>query len=366
MEDRYSVLVELKNQMTADGFYHTLNGKKYSPGERFDILVPKRLDADTSGIFISMSMHFKMDLFYLVSLLEILVESIVDCTTDINCYLQVCRFCQQQDEKPACSVCGISVNPGLCNSGFVGCGRYTEGHAVRHWKDTQHCYSLELNRQQIWDYVGDAYVHRLNQSKIDGKLITDTDSQCLSVEGDCDRCECSDDSGISGALYSSKVETIVDEYNRLLASQLETQRQYYEALLMEAKSKKESSTLEAVEKAVNSKMLDIQAKLEKCLEERNAVEDINSNLIKDQETRRGKLKEIEVREAALLRLREEKMVDLEDQIRDLTVYIEAQKTLNHMTDSDGIKGGTLLPVPSSKQSSPANSRRQTKSGRRRN
>ncbi|PQQ05736.1 BRCA1-associated protein-like [Prunus yedoensis var. nudiflora] len=360
MEDRYSVLVELKNQMTADGFYHTLNGKKYSPGEAevCHILFLLSVDYTDSDEIAGTPPRI---------LLEILVESIVDCTTDINCYLQVCRFCQQQDEKPACSVCGISVNPWVCViCGFVGCGRYTEGHAVRHWKDTQHCYSLELNRQQIWDYVGDAYVHRLNQSKIDGKLITDTDSQCLSVEGDCDRCECSDDSGISGALYSSKVETIVDEYNRLLASQLETQRQYYEALLMEAKSKKESSTLEAVEKAVNSKMLDIQAKLEKCLEERNAVEDINSNLIKDQETRRGKLKEIEVREAALLRLREEKMVDLEDQIRDLTVYIEAQKTLNHMTDSDGIKGGTLLPVPSSKQSSPANSRRQTKSGRRRN
>ena len=93
--------------------------------------------------------------------------------------------------------------------------RYTEGHAVRHWKDTQHCYSLELNRQQIWDYVGDAYVHRLNQSKVDGKLITDTDSRCMSVEGDCDRCECSDDSGISGALYSSKVETVCIYFKNL-------------------------------------------------------------------------------------------------------------------------------------------------------
>lgn len=52
-------------------------------------------------------------------------------------------------------------------------------------------------------------------------------------------------------------------------------------------------------------------------------------------------------------------------MRDLTVYIEAQKTLSDMTDSDGIKGGTLLPVPL-KQSSPANARKQTKSGRRRN
>ncbi|KAL6274856.1 hypothetical protein ACE6H2_025548 [Prunus campanulata] len=383
MEDRYSVLVELKNQMTADGFYHTLNGKKYSPGgaEVCHILfllsvdytdsdeiagtppegcteLPtcpvclERLDADTSGIASTLCDHsFQCPC--------------ISKWTYLSC--QVCRFCQQQDEKPACSVCGISANPWVCViCGFVGCGRYTEGHAVRHWKDTQHCYSLELNRQQIWDYVGDAYVHRLNQSKIDGKLITDMDSQCMSVEGDCDRCECSDDSGISGALYSSKVETIVDEYNRLLASQLETQRQYYESLLMEAKSKKESSILEAVEKAVNSKMQDFQTKLEKCLEERNVVEDINRNLIKGQETRRGKLKEIEEREAASLRLREEKMLDLEEQIRDLTVYIEAQKTLKDMTDSDGIKGGTLLPVPSSKQSSPANSRRQTKSGRRRN
>jgi BRCA1-associated protein len=54
------------------------------------------------------------------------------------------------------------------------------------------------------------------------------------------------------------------------------------------------------------------------------------------------------------------------QIRDLTVYIEAQKTLHTMTDTDdGIKGGTLLPVPP-KQSSPANSRKHTKLGRKRN
>ena len=52
------------------------------------------------------------------------------------------------------------------------------------------------------------------------------------------------------------------------------------------------------------------------------------------------------------------------QIRDLTVYIEAQKTLNDMTDSDGIKGGTVLPVPS-EQSSRASGKKQTKSGRRR-
>lgn len=33
MEDRYSVLIRLMNQLTADGFYCSFNGKKYSPGE---------------------------------------------------------------------------------------------------------------------------------------------------------------------------------------------------------------------------------------------------------------------------------------------------------------------------------------------
>lgn len=53
------------------------------------------------------------------------------------------------------------------------------------------------------------------------------------------------------------------------------------------------------------------------------------------------------------------------QIRDLKIYIEAQRTLSGMTDSDDIKGGTLLPVQSN-QSSPGTPKRRTKSGRKRN
>lgn len=87
--------------------------------------------------------------------------------------------------------------------------RYKEGHAIRHWKDTQHWYSLDLTTQQIWDYVGDNYVHRLNQnqSKFDGKL-GEMNSPCMSLQGDCGICECSEDLGINGALISSKVEAV--------------------------------------------------------------------------------------------------------------------------------------------------------------
>lgn len=55
---------------------------------------------------------------------------------------------------------------------------------------------------------------------------------------------------------------------------------------------------------------------------------------------------------------------MQPQIRDLKVYVEAQKTFNQMADSAEIKGGTILPVPPA-QSTTSNSKKHTKSGRRR-
>ncbi|XWS70721.1 hypothetical protein CRYUN_Cryun03dG0071900 [Craigia yunnanensis] len=381
MEDRYSVLIELVDQSAADAFYCSLNGKRFSPAEAelchilftdsveytelgeiastppvgFTELPTcpiclERLDPDTSGILSTFCDHSFQ----------------CSCTskwTYLSC--TVCRFCQQQDEKPACSICGSLENLWVCLiCGFLGCGRYKEGHAVKHWKDTQHCYSLELISQQIWDYVGDGYVHRLNQSKADVKSV-EMNYRCMSIEGTCGSCGYGDDSGINEAIYSSKVEAIFDEYSHLLATELEKQRQSYESLLAEAKSKRDSSIAEAVEKAVTSEMQDIQSKLDKCTEEKNALAEINRYLIKNQQVWHEKVKEIEEREASQLRLKDEKILDLEEQIRDLKVYIEAQKTLIDMTDSDSIRGGTLLPVPPM-QSSSANTRKHKKSGRRKN
>lgn len=52
------------------------------------------------------------------------------------------------------------------------------------------------------------------------------------------------------------------------------------------------------------------------------------------------------------------------QIRDIKVFVEAQKTLKEMsTDSDGIREGTVLPVPINDE--PVTSVRKKKSNRRR-
>jgi len=379
MEDRYSVLITLVNQFTSDGFYCSFNGKRFRPSEaevchiyftqsvvccKFEeeaslpphgfLELPtcpvclERLDQDTSGIQRTLCDHS----FQCPCVLK---------WTYLSC--QVCRLCQQHDEKPRCADCGTFKNLWVCViCGFVGCGRYQEKHAVRHWKDTQHCFSLELETQQVWDYVGDIYVHRLNQSKADGKSAM-MSSSCMSIHEECGTCGCSEDSGISGALFDSKVEAIVDEYNRLLATQMESQRQNFESQLQEAKNKKESSVSEAVEKALASRMQDIQSKLDQCVVQKKTVADTNQSLMKRQEIMRKAVKEIEERENSSLRSRDETIRDLEEQIRDLKVYVEARRTVANMTDSDGIKGGTLLPVQSN-LSSPANSKRRTKTNRR--
>lgn len=50
--------------------------------------------------------------------------------------------------------------------------------------------------------------------------------------------------------------------------------QNYESLLAEAKMKRESYIAEAVEKAVTSEMQDIQSKLDKYTEEKNALAEV--------------------------------------------------------------------------------------------
>lgn len=87
---------------------------------------------------------------------------------------------------------------------FVHHYRYKEGHAVRHWRETHHCYSLELETQRVWDYVGDNYVHRLIQSKTDGKLVELSGDQGEEIDRSCD---CDED--LSEALLNSKVEAVI-------------------------------------------------------------------------------------------------------------------------------------------------------------
>ncbi|KAL6238184.1 hypothetical protein BDW75DRAFT_202188 [Aspergillus navahoensis] len=151
----------------------------------------------------------------------------------------VCRYTQDDFRKTSqgfpfdhenveCSVCHSDVNLWVCLiCGNVGCGRYDSAHAFAHYSQTSHSFAMDLSTQRVWDYVGDAYVHRIIQSKTDGKLVElpAADNSAL------------DPPDWTDAVPREKLENMSVEYTHLLTSQLESQRAYFEGILERAVDK---------------------------------------------------------------------------------------------------------------------------------
>ncbi|XP_075523446.1 BRAP2 RING ZnF UBP domain-containing protein 2-like [Primulina tabacum] len=355
LEDRYSILIRLDYQNSADSFYKHFNGKCFSSleeetcrvfftadiqytgsiehsqpstgssGEQPSCAVClEKLDQHSGGILTTICNHS----FHC---------SCISRWTDSSC--PVCRYCQQQPEKSICYVCQTTDNLWMCViCGFVGCGRNKDGHAVNHWKETQHCYSLELETQRVWDYVGDNYVHRLIQSKTDGKLV-ELNSHCTHKDDGCGDCI-----GYGDTVADSEVESIVNEYNELLTSQLENQKNYFESLLQEVEEDTERESSAAVEKALsqNPKLLKLQAKLDKFSEEKKFLEDINDNLLRNQSIWESKRDNIEEREKKLLKLKDKKIEELEEQLRTLMESLEAANVKEQKNTEQNPTTSTVL------------------------
>jgi BRCA1-associated protein len=70
---------------------------------------------------------------------------------------------ETDDELPQvyCCDCALQGTLWACMTcGYVGCGRYTNKHAAKHFAETGHPYSLELATLRVWDYVGEEFAHR--------------------------------------------------------------------------------------------------------------------------------------------------------------------------------------------------------------
>ncbi|OLY80484.1 RING finger protein ETP1 [Smittium mucronatum] len=105
-------------------------------------------------------------------------KSSADCDSNINLDLlenhsKVGQSCiKNNSDVSKCFICGSSSQLWICLiCGNVGCGRYNYGHAHAHYLETGHIYSMDLDSQRVWDYVGDGYVHRILLNRSDGKLV---------------------------------------------------------------------------------------------------------------------------------------------------------------------------------------------------
>eukprot|EP01087_Luapelamoeba_hula_P019453 TRINITY_DN6450_c0_g1_i1.p1 TRINITY_DN6450_c0_g1~~TRINITY_DN6450_c0_g1_i1.p1 ORF type:complete len:581 (+),score=84.97 TRINITY_DN6450_c0_g1_i1:154-1743(+) len=284
----------------------------------------------------------------------------------------VCRYCQDAGQHQSqCWECTESESLWICLiCGHVGCGRYKAGHANGHYEQSQHTYALELETQRVWDYLGDNYVHRLIQNKADGKLVE------LSGPNELD-------SHVKEEIIESKRTAVSLEYTYLLTSQLETQRDYWEkemeklkhrrdtqrshleAQIKEANTNKEllSKEMKEQQKVAKKKYAQLQKKYAESEKEIEFLKQCNDMLKQNQDL----LKEQTAKAEAVRQKQEldnqQKMKELEDQVRDLMFFIDATKKIEQSVDKEDLRQGTVTvgdapkPVP---RRGPRNTRNRAK------
>lgn len=286
----------------------------------------------------------------------------------------VCRYCQTPEPPPdhRCFECGSQSTTQdtlwiclIC--GHIGCGRYVEGHAYKHYRDTEHTYAMQLGlNNRVWDYAGDNYVHRLLQNK-DGEPVelkaNNSSSQIVSDE---------------------KIDAVQLEYTYLLTNQLETQRRYYEDSLCHIEKEKQQEIDNLIEKnrylnddnkklseilenlkrdkqQMEKKISHLSDKLNKTVSNFAEEQELNKSLRQNQEEWQRKLVEIEKSKEQ----KDSELKDLQEQLRDLMFFLEAKDKLKNVTEAskEEIESGHIYIQPSTSSPSVKSNRSKFRKGK---
>ncbi|KAK6170364.1 hypothetical protein SNE40_018774 [Patella caerulea] len=255
---------------------------------------------------------------------------------DTSC--PVCRYIQTPEETVdnRCMKCSSHESLWICLiCGHVGCGRYVGLHAYRHFQETNHTYAMQLGNNQVWDYAGDNYVHRLVQNKSDGKLVE------------------VDEGG--NIVQDEKLDTLTLEYTNLLTTQLDSQRLYFEDQMVEATkqyqeqveelTKRWKTQMEELEtkgfafsevykekQALERKCSNLHNRLTKALTDLQDEKQMNSCLRENQKQWQDRVAALESEVKKVSTVKDAEIKDLQDQLRDVMFYFEAQEKLANNTE----------------------------------
>ncbi|KAF5284146.1 hypothetical protein FQR65_LT00146 [Abscondita terminalis] len=362
--NQYMALLIFRSYMSAKEFYETFNGVPFNslePDTTCRIVWVSRVEWANNGL--PPPGHTELPTCPVC--LERMDESIDGVLTILcnhafhaTCLEQwsvstcpVCRCVQspEQAESSECENCG-RVGPDalwiclIC--GHVGCGRYQGGHAASHSRESGHSYALQLSSHRVWDYKGDNFVHRLLQNKADGKLV-EAEGPPSESEG-----------------TQEKVDSVQLEFTYLLTSQLEEQRIYFEEKLaqldsqasLEAKLLREKlGELAEENKIMKSKLANMKkeklamekkvsqqnARLTTMLTELNEEKQLGKALRDNQHQWQSKVTQLEESCSVLRNSKDKEVGELQEQLRDLMFYIEAQQVIAKSDDREDIAGGTV-------------------------
>lgn len=284
----------------------------------------------------------------------------------------LCAVCDSTDDLWICLICG-----------HVGCGRYKGGHAKEHWKETAHCFALEIETQHVWDYAGDTWVHRLIRAKGDDQVV-ELPSHTNNNNTNSDNNTNNNNSGVGGPsrddeedmVPRAKVEGLALEYTRMFTSQLDSQRVYFEEMVAQAADKAHEAAVAAERaaaraaaaeeraRAAEERQAEVRAELaqaERDLERERAraaraaelARSMGKELQEEKQMARGLTEKV-----AHLRQGEEKraemvreMEELRETNRDLSMFISGQNQLRELeaqgkVEQGELEGGTASAGPS--------------------
>ncbi|KAL9124006.1 MAG: hypothetical protein Q9217_006620, partial [Psora testacea] len=245
-----------------------------------------------------------------------------------------------------CSVCHLEENLWICLiCGNVGCGRYDAAHAFAHFKETSHCFAMDMATQRVWDYASDGYVHRILQNKADGKLVELTPVSVPNHQRN------GGDDEFDDCVPREKLDNIGLEYTHLLTSQLDSQRMYFEEVLERAADKASQASATAEKATETSSRFEAQLATLQAKHD-SLVNDTMPTLERDRDREARKADKYgEMARRLEKEWRDEKAMnaslmervallgtqvdvlktenaDLKEQNRDLMMFLEGQKKLN--------------------------------------
>lgn len=322
----YLGMLKTHNGSDAENLIRTLSGKSYNPIEEYlcEIKSIQRVFTYAS----SHELNTETDLFSrkVNERCPICLEEFEGCLISVlcghcfhwNCIVKcsddtcpVCRYHQSPPDYSECEVCGEDSDICLCLvCGMLGC----KDHSIAHFGETSHTYFQNIITREVWDYVNQQPIHRLIQGE--GKVI-----EVPEHHGD-----------------GKKASEVMFEYNALLSSLLETQRDYYTQKIQDIERvfgdtltdsilnlQKENELLRKKVEDKNSMILNINSLKEQI----NSTQNTYQKLVKENEELKSvhKFKPIFVVNKEV----EEEIQDLETQIRDLEFYVSSQKKLEGET-----------------------------------
>lgn len=265
-------------------------------------------------------------------------------------------------QSHSCCQCPSLTNLWVCIiCGSIGCGRYDNKHAFAHFKETGHCFAMDLNSQRIWDYSSDSYVHRLLQNEVDGKIVELPPPELKQMKSD--------------------KEDLAEQYTYLLSSQLESQRDYYESLLSSARSRvsaleKENKTstdelakftdkcnlFEKQNIALENRLGPLEKQLDQIRKENAKTQQSLAKALsahaEEKELTSSLVTKLELSQKTQANL-EKTCEDLQEQVRDLLFYLDARQKLAG-ADDDITEGTVVLPQQQQATSSSSSSTKKKK------